>query len=161
MGADEEVDLPGVEAEGDAVTDDGLDALLEYLHRSRGFDFTTYKRSTLTRRMKHRMQMIGVPDFEDYQDFLEVHPDEFAQLFNTILINVTSFFRDLASWEFINTRVIPAIIGAKESTGAIRCWVAGCASGEEAYTLAMCLHQALGPADYASRVKIYGQDLRH
>ena len=72
-----------------------LDALLAYLKASRGFDFTAYKQTTLSRRVEKRMQSVGVPTYEAYQDYLEVHQDEFPNLFNTILINVTSFFRDL------------------------------------------------------------------
>jgi two-component system CheB/CheR fusion protein len=68
-----------------------LEVLLEYLKRTRGFDFTAYKRPSLIRRIEKRMQAVGIERFPDYVDHLEVHPDEFAQLFNNILINVTSF----------------------------------------------------------------------
>ena len=74
--------------------DTKFEALLESLKRNRGFDFTGYKRASLTRRVSKRMQAVEIEDFADYMDFLEVHPEEFAELFNTILINVTSFFRD-------------------------------------------------------------------
>ena len=71
-----------------------LEALLEHLKSSRGVDFTAYKRSTLARRIDKRMALINVASYTDYLDYLEVHPEEFGQLFNAILINVTSFFRD-------------------------------------------------------------------
>jgi hypothetical protein len=67
-----------------------LDGLLQYLREVRAFDFTGYKRATLTRRVDKRMQQLGITDHADYVDYLQVHPDEFEQLFNTILINVTS-----------------------------------------------------------------------
>jgi two-component system CheB/CheR fusion protein len=71
-----------------------FEALLDYLKQSRSFDFTVYKRSSLMRRVRARMQVVAIDGFEDYLDYLEVHPDEFVSLFNTILINVTNFFRD-------------------------------------------------------------------
>src|SRR5262245_30467465 len=74
-------------------TDQNLEQLLEYLRDSRGFDFTGYKRSTLTRRIQKRMEQVHVDSFAAYLDHLQVDPDEFTALFNCILINVTSFFR--------------------------------------------------------------------
>ena len=83
--------------------DPRFEMLLDYLKRTRGFDFTGYKRSSLMRRVLKRMHAVQVNDFLDYMDFLEVRPDEFMHLFNTILINVTSFFRDESSRSFGNT----------------------------------------------------------
>ena len=71
-----------------------LEPLLEHLRHVRGFDFTVYKRSTLTRRIVKRMETAGIRGVDQYREFLDSHPDEFNALFNTILINVTSFFRD-------------------------------------------------------------------
>ena len=85
------------------------------------------------RRVTRRMQAVSVTSFSDYTDYLEVHPDEFQHLFNTLLINVTTFFRDAASWEALRTEVLPAILSAKADTEPIRVWSAGCASGEEPY----------------------------
>src|SRR5713226_7859910 len=89
------------------------DALLQYLQHNRGFDFTGYKRSTLMRRISKRMQDVSVPNFADYADYLEVHPEEFPQLFNTILINVTAFFRDPESWNYLAAQIVPNIIAGK------------------------------------------------
>ena len=102
-----------------------LEALLTYLKQTRSFDFTAYKRSTLGRRVQRRMQAIGVEDFGDYVDYLEVHPDEFAHLFNTVLINVTGFFRDPPTWEWLKERGIPDIIAGKSNGDPIRIWSAG------------------------------------
>ena len=85
-----------------------FDSLLEYLKNSRGFDFTGYKRPSLIRRVNRRMETLGIKSYESYQDYLEVHPDEFPHLFNTILINVTSFFRDPQAWETILRRAVLA-----------------------------------------------------
>ena len=136
-----------------------LERLLEYLKSSRGFDFTAYKRTTLGRRIEKRMHLVDCETYADYQDYLEVHQDEFLALFNTILINVTAFFRDKEAWSYIEKSVVPAILAAKEDPKPIRIWGAGCASGEEACTVAMLFAEALGPEAFRRRVKIYATDL--
>jgi two-component system CheB/CheR fusion protein len=137
----------------------GLNALIDYLKRSRGFDFTGYKPASLERRIHKRMIALGVREYPDYVDYLEVHPEEFEILFNTILINVTAFFRDAGAWEFLAERVLPSILERKSGDSTIRVWSAGCASGEEAYTLAMILAEAMGAQGYKERVKIYATDV--
>ncbi len=142
-----------------AETDPAFESLLIYLRQSRGFDFTGYKRSTLIRRVQKRIQLLGLEGFSDYIDYLEVYPEEFNFLFNTILINVTAFFRDASVWEFLQQQVLPNLIKSKADSEAIRIWSAGCASGEEAYTLAMLMAESLGTEQFRQRVKIYATDL--
>lgn len=139
--------------------DASFETLLSHLKESRGFDFTGYKRSSLIRRVGHRMTQVGIEDYAEYLDHLEVHTEEFTALFNTILINVTSFFRDAEAWEYLSTEVLPSVLAAKAPDGVIRVWSAGCSSGEEAYTLAMVLTEALGVEDFRQRVKIYATDV--
>jgi two-component system, chemotaxis family, CheB/CheR fusion protein len=136
-----------------------FEALLDYLRRSRGFDFSGYKRPSLVRRVNRRLQMIHVESYADYVDYLEVHPEEFTHLFNTILINVTSFFRDPSAWECIREEALPQIIESKEPDEPIRVWCAGTSSGEEAYTLAILLAEALGEEAFRTRAKIYATDV--
>ena len=133
--------------------------LLDYLKHSRGFDFSGYKLSSLIRRVRKRMQQVGVESYLDYIDFLEVHPDEFDPLFNTVLINVTAFFRDPQTWEALKEQVLPRILESKSEGQPVRCWSAGCASGEEAYTLAMLLAETIGDQQFRQRVKIYATDV--
>jgi two-component system, chemotaxis family, CheB/CheR fusion protein len=104
------------------------------------------------------MDAVGVDSYLAYVDYLEVHPDEFAFLFNTILINVTAFFRDTPSWDFLAGDIVPRLLETT-SDGPIRVWCAGCASGEEAYSTAMVLAEALGERAYLDRVKIYATDV--
>jgi two-component system CheB/CheR fusion protein len=143
----------------DPSAEHDLEVLLDYLRRSRGFDFTGYKRTSLSRRVQKRMQAVQVTSYLDYLDHLEVVPDEFRQLFNTILINVTGFFRDPAAWQYLREKIVPQILARKESDEPLRIWSAGCASGEEAYTLAMLMAEALGKEDIRDRVKIYATDV--
>jgi two-component system, chemotaxis family, CheB/CheR fusion protein len=138
--------------------DRDLEVLLDYLRRSRGFDFTGYKRTSLTRRIDKRMQAAGADGYLSYLDHLEVDPEEFTQLFNTILLNVTSFFRDPPAWDYLS-EVLPRLLADKDDSEPIRIWSAGCASGEEAYTLAMVAAEALGPDAVRERVKIYATDV--
>jgi two-component system CheB/CheR fusion protein len=146
----------------DAAVADGvqpLDLLLDYLKRTRGFDFTGYKRTSLERRITKRMEAIDVSDYLDYVDYLEVHPDEFAYLFNTILINVTAFFRDPPAWETLAEEIVPELLERKGPGEPVRVWCAGCASGEEAYTVAMVLADAMGVQEFLARVKLYATDV--
>jgi two-component system CheB/CheR fusion protein len=142
-----------------AGQDASFEALLQFLHRDRGFDFTGYKRPSLQRRIERRMQALGIGEFGVYADFLQVHPDEFGLLFDSILINVTTFFRDPAAWDYVRDQVLPAILKQKGQHDAVRIWSAGCASGEEAYSAAILLADALGVPDFLDRVKVYATDL--
>ncbi|MBW4632394.1 MAG: PAS domain-containing protein [Iphinoe sp. HA4291-MV1] len=144
---------------GNQETNPELENLLEYIKRTRGFDFGGYKRTSLSRRVCRRMQLIGVENYGEYLDHLEVHPDEFVELFNTILINVTAFFREAQAWDYIASEIIPGIIASKHISKPIRVWSAGCASGEETYTLAMLLAEALGMEQYTARVKVFATDV--
>ncbi|GIJ44543.1 chemotaxis protein CheR [Virgisporangium aliadipatigenens] len=139
--------------------DPQFEALLVYLKEERGFDFTGYKRSSLMRRVGRRMSQIHVPDYAEYLDYLQVHPEEFTALFNTILINVTGFFRDAEAWDHLRTDVLPSMLAGKGPDAPLRVWSAGCASGEEAYSLAILLAEALGPDQFRTRVKIYATDV--
>ena len=147
---------PGTEDEDDLA---GLEDLLVFIRDSRGFDFTGYKRSSLTRRIRKRMHEVGATSYVDYRDQLESNTEEFGLLFDTILINVTSFFRDAEAWTYLQHEVMPELIANTEGAEEIRIWSAGCASGEEAYTLAIAFAEALGTEECAKRVKIYGTDV--
>jgi two-component system CheB/CheR fusion protein len=135
-----------------------LEALLEYLRMSRGFDFTGYKRPSLARRVTKRVQALNLQGFGDYLDYLEVHPEEFATLFNTMLINVSSFFRDAPAWECLRADILPKLLAAKPA-GPIRVWSAGCAGGQEAYSLAIAFAELLGAEAFCQRVKIFATDV--
>jgi two-component system CheB/CheR fusion protein len=138
-------------------TSEPFEGLLEYLRSARGFDFTGYKRASLARRIDKRMADVGVESYDAYRDHLEVHQSEFNDLFNYILINVTTFFRDPPVWEYLAREIVPRIVKDRPD-GQIRLWSAGCASGEEAYSLAIVFADILGDEAFRERVKIYGTD---
>src|SRR5215218_996126 len=142
-----------------APQDPAFEALLEFIKRTRGVDFTGYKRTSLERRFNRRMEVVECTSYGDYLDFLEVNPQEFEQLFETLLINVTEFFRDPPAWEHLRSDVLPGLLAAKGDDEPIRVWSAGCASGQEAYTCAIVLAELLGVDAYRERVKIYATDI--
>ena len=141
------------------ATDEALEELLVFIRDARGFDFTGYKRSTLSRRINKRMNDVGIHTYTEYQDLLETSAGEFDALFNTILINVTSFFRDPDAWTFLQREVVPELIADVAPDQEIRVWSAGCSSGEEAYSLAVMFAEALGLEECLRRVKIYATDI--
>jgi two-component system CheB/CheR fusion protein len=136
-----------------------FDALLEFLKRHRGFDFTGYKPATLERRLEKRMATVRVDSYAQYLELLEAEPDEFTHLFNTLLINVTRFFRDDTTWDYVTESVVPALLARRGEASPIRLWSAGCASGEEAYTLAMVFAEAMGLDGFREHAKIYATDV--
>ncbi|WP_410666161.1 CheR family methyltransferase [Amycolatopsis sp. lyj-84] len=145
--------------EGEIDHGEELEVLLTFIRDSRGFDFTGYKRTSLARRIQKRMQTVKIAGYSEYRDFLELNAEEFPELFNTILINVTSFFRDPEAWTFLQKTVVPELVAKVAVTDEIRIWSAGCSSGEEAYSLAMIFAEHLGIEESTQRVKIYGTDV--
>ncbi|ALL74755.1 chemotaxis protein CheR [Pseudonocardia sp. EC080610-09] len=143
----------------DGGPDPEFEHLLDFLKEMRGFDFTGYKRSSLRRRIERRMQQLAISGLDEYLDRLQVDQDEFARLFNTILINVTGFFRDHDSWMHLQHDVLPSLLATLRPGEPVRVWSAGCASGEETYGLAILLAEALGAEGFRERVKIYGTDV--
>ena len=140
-------------------SDQEFDELLLMLKETRGFDFTGYKRSTLMRRIRRRMDARALTSLSEYRDYLELEPEEFTKLFDSLLINVTGFFRDPLAWQSLREEVLPDLLSAKSARRPLRVWSAGCATGEEAYTLAIVLVEIMGLEDFISRVKIYATDL--
>jgi two-component system CheB/CheR fusion protein len=139
--------------------DPTFERLLEFVRDERGFDYTGYRRPTLMRRFEKRMQAVGADDWDAYRAYLAEHAEEFVELFNTILINVTGFFRDRETWELVAAEVIPRLLDERTEEAPLRAWSAGCASGEEPYTIAILLAEALGEEAFKRRVKIYATDI--
>jgi two-component system CheB/CheR fusion protein len=140
-------------------TANGFEEILQYLKETRGFDFTGYKRSSLMRRVDRRMAQVNAESYVEYLDMLQANTDEFVALFNTILINVTGFFRDPEAWEFLQSEIVPSLLAERGPDEPVRVWSAGCATGEEAYSLAIVMAEALGADEFRRRVKIYATDV--
>jgi two-component system CheB/CheR fusion protein len=140
--------------------DPQFEELLAFIRDERGFDFTGYKRPSLRRRISKRMKEVRVDSFPAYRAYLEQNPDEFVELFNTILINVTAFFRDDVAWDYLRAEIVPQILELNDGVEeTVRLWSTGCATGEEAFSLAMAFAEELGEEEYKRRVKIYATDI--
>ncbi len=124
-----------------------------------GHDFSNYKRPTLLRRIERRINIRNLPDLPSYTTFLAEHAEETTALLKDLLISVTNFFRDHKAFEALERDVMPAIFGGKTQEGQVRIWVAGCATGEEAYSIAMlCAERTLGVID-APKIQIFASDI--
>jgi len=136
-----------------------IEHLLQQLADQRALDLRSYKRSTLERRIKKRMGQVAVHDYSTYLDYVGGNPGELNTLLNTVLINVTEFFRDAAAWEYLAQKVLPVLLRDKQPGPTFRVWCAGCSSGEEVYSLGILLaeHFAGKISDYD--VRIYATDI--
>jgi two-component system, chemotaxis family, CheB/CheR fusion protein len=134
-----------------------LEGLLGDLFVEHGVDFGGYDRTGLARRVAQRMAVLGVGPIAEYRKRLAADPNELSTLLNGLLVHCTSFFRDPATWGWLATRVVPRLLHAARGR-QLRIWSAGCATGEEAFSLGMLLAEAMGVHDYGQRVKIYATD---
>lgn len=124
-----------------------------------GVDFSLYKLTTLRRRITRRMVLKKMHHLRDYLKFLQQNPAEVDLLFNDILINVTGFFRDPPAFAALKKKVFPRIVKHRPAGSPIRVWVPGCSTGEEVYSLAICLHEFLGKNVNAKSIQIFGTDI--
>ena len=142
------------------VTDDSFAQILQLLGHQSAIDFRQYKPSTILRRIGRRMAIRHTPSLAEYRDYLESHPPEVTELVKSLLIKVTEFFRDREAYERLRRDVFPTILeGGRERGNALRLWSAGCATGEEAYTLAFLTADILGRELSDWNVKIFATDL--
>lgn len=121
----------------------GMDKIVVLLRSHTGNDFSYYKRNTLHRRVERRMGLHQIAKMADYVRYLQENPQELSLLFKEMLIGVTSFFRDPAAWDQLRQEAIPALLAGRPADGTLRAWVPGCSTGEEAYSLAMVLKEAV------------------
>ncbi len=136
-----------------------LASIFTLLKRSQGLDFTGYKSATLMRRILRRMALHNLDRLDDYLIYLQSTPLEITALYRDLLINVTSFFRDPVAFEALATQVFPAIIAAKTPGASLRIWSAGCSTGEEVYSLAICLLEYLAACELKLSIQIFATDI--
>jgi len=138
---------------------DALVTIFALLRATTGVDFSRYKSSTLNRRIRRRMLLYKLEQLEDYAAYLQAHPAEVKALYEEILIHVTSFFRDPEAFELLKTRVFPKITQDKLTDAPIRIWVAGCSTGEEVYSIAICLLEFLTDKITQPSIQIFATDI--
>jgi two-component system CheB/CheR fusion protein len=137
----------------------GIIRILMQLRSSTGHDFSLYKKSTIRRRIERRMAQHAIEDTEVYARYLKENPAEVRILFKELLINVTSFFRDAEAFAALEKDILPRLCQGKPDDYLFRVWVAGCATGEEAYSIAMLLREQMTQANQEFKVQIYSTDL--
>ena len=136
-----------------------LSQLVQYLAAERGPDLTGYKHTSLERRIRKRMAEVGSTSFRAYLERVRANPAENLRLLNTVLINVTEFFRDPQAWQALRDEALPSIISGIRPGDTLRFWSVGCASGEEPYSLAILVSEYLGSALPDYNIKIYATDI--
>lgn len=153
-----------VKPDAEADEESELAGFLEELKESRGIDFSEYKRPTIRRRLARRFAATGVSGLPEYRRYLQENPEEYSHLINSFLIKVTEFFRTPEQFDYLKDEVLPGLIeNARDNGEQLRVWSAGCATGEEAYSLAILLsdtlRQVLGEEAASFDVRIFATDL--
>ncbi|MFH0781733.1 MAG: protein-glutamate O-methyltransferase CheR [Pseudomonadota bacterium] len=140
---------------------DGLKPLLDYLLEQRGLDFSGYHAAMLERRIGQRLSAVRCQNFGEYRSFLEEQSDEIDRLVDVVTINVSRFFRDGLTFEFLAERILPAIIQEKirKMEHSLRVWSAGCAMGEEPYSVAILIGELLEKAGVTMHVHLFATDI--
>ncbi|MEG4318136.1 MULTISPECIES: chemotaxis protein CheB [unclassified Microcoleus] len=151
--------VPLVTAEELPEPGSALATIFALLKSTTGVDFTNYKAATLNRRIQRRMLLYKLERLEDYAQYLQEHPAEVKALYEEILIHVTSFFRDLEVFQHLKEQVFPTITPNKSAEAPVRIWVAGCSTGEEVYSIAICLLEFLSDRNISLPIQIFATDI--
>jgi two-component system, chemotaxis family, CheB/CheR fusion protein len=141
------------DGDGEISSEDGITTIFGLLRSQTGVDFTHYKQTSLNRRIQRRMMLSKSAKIDDYAVYLQQNPSEVMALYQDLLINVTSFFRDPDSFEMLKREVFPTITTGKSP---VRIWIAGCSTGEEAYSIAICLFSLWAKFNWLSDVEWIG-----
>lgn len=136
-----------------------LKRLCVLLRAQTGHDFRQYKETTLIRRMERRMALHQLESADDYLRYARAHPPEVDALFRDLLIGVTSFFRDPDAFRVLQEKVLPKLVEKKPADDAVRIWVCGCSTGEEAYSLAMLLYEQILESKRPLKVQVFATDI--
>ncbi len=144
---------------GTAVPVRGVTSVFRLLEREYGIDFSSYKPTTVTRRVDRRIQLAGVKNVEDYADLLSTDRSELDAMYRDLLIGVTRFFRDDEAFDQLERHILPDLLQRTSTNDELRIWVPGCATGEEPYSIAILVLEALEKRGERRRVKIFATDV--
>lgn len=151
--------LPAEEGEDHPDRESAFKQLLTLLRLRKGTDFTHYKQKTVQRRIERRMGLNKVGTIMDYLNFFKENPAEQDLLYQDLLIPVTGFFRDPATFDTIRKSLLPLLFPGKEDGSPLRIWIAGCSTGEETYSMAICLNEYLGASADAFQIQVFSTDV--
>ncbi|MGN7359015.1 chemotaxis protein CheB [Paenibacillus sp. SAF-054] len=141
------------------TTEQHIQLIFEKIRRDCGVDFTYYKRNSVLRRIERRMSMHNIPTLSAYMSYVDEHREELQSLRKDLLIGVTNFFRDAEAFDVIYNKVLPEIFERKSFLKEIRVWVAGCSTGEEAYSIAILMRKYADTLEAPYNIKIFATDL--
>lgn len=137
----------------------GIDAIMQLFRNVYDIDFSSYKDSTVMRRIRRRVDMSDVETFDQYAELLQADPEELHSLYGDLLIGVTQFFRDPEAFEFLTSEVVPKVLARRNEEEPVRAWVAGCATGEEAYSVAIAFQEAMRASGRERHLKVFATDV--
>ncbi|GAB5439933.1 MAG: hypothetical protein Fues2KO_02820 [Fuerstiella sp.] len=149
------------ELQNEWLEGDGTEQIFQLLREQHGLDFSLYKSATIARRIQRRIDLLNLPSQAEYIQLLIEDPGELNQLYKDLLIGVTRFFRDAEAFDVLERDIIPSIFRRRDPDTPIRVWVAGCASGEEAYSLAILIDEEIRRRKARFDVKIFATDVHH
>jgi two-component system, chemotaxis family, CheB/CheR fusion protein len=141
------------------IDEEQLRRVLAHLRVRTGHDFSKYKRSTVLRRIARRMQVTRTDNLREYYEAIRDNVDEAQALLGDLLISVTTFFRDQDAYESLRNHVLPKLFADRDPSATIRVWVSGCATGEEAYSIAMLLLEEAAKHEFHAPIQMFGSDL--
>jgi two-component system CheB/CheR fusion protein len=138
---------------------DQIGRLFVFIRAAFGIDLSNYKSATIERRIERRMTLHKISRLDDYVAYVQTNRDELTALYKDMLITVTSFFRDPEVFDALKSKVLPALLQRTQPAGVTRLWVPACATGEEAYSLAICLLELCAEKGLDTKIQIFGTDL--
>ncbi len=141
------------------ATEEDLEIIFGLIKTHTGHDFSNYKDSTMFRRISKRANSLRMDGLTEYTRYLEDNPEEIDPLFQNLLINVTSFFRDPEAFNAVKSKALPELMARKNDGDTLRIWVPGCSNGEEVYSHAMILHELMESMGRDFKIQIFGTDI--
>ena len=141
------------------ATEEDVRAIIQLLRKAVGTDFSHYKMTTIRRRIIRRMLLFRLDTLRDYAQYLRQHPNEIRLLYDDLLINVTTFFRDADTMDYLQQVLLPQLVQDKSNNGSLRIWVPACSMGQEAYSIAMLLLEVLGDRARDLTIQLFATDL--
>jgi two-component system CheB/CheR fusion protein len=150
---------PKLKFKNTAISENELKKIFILLRSQTSHDFSHYKLSTINRRIERRMAVHQIDSLGEYSKYLQHYPEEVSALFRDLLIGVTNFFRDPKAFDVLEQKIVPKLVAKKTDDEPIRVWSAGCSSGEEAYSIAILIHENLTNSNKGNLVQVFATDI--
>src|SRR5450631_396030 len=139
--------------------EEGFKKIISLLRIRKGVDFTYYKQTTIRRRITRRIALSMLSSVSEYLNYLKENKPELDILYQDLIIPVTSFFRDPEIFQFVREKLLPVLFKENPASASVRIWVAGCSTGEEVYSILMCIHEYLGFQTAPLKIQVFATDI--